>query len=81
MVFWCPVFAVAVCFRWFCPVGCLFGWLNVCNAELSLKRSQEMEEDSCIKMGSDENRFNISLIVRGQDTRQFPQITTFEEKG
>ena len=50
MVFGCPVFAVAVCFRWFCSVECLFGWLNVFNAELSLKTyrrgpiSQEMEE-------------------------------------
>ena len=36
---------------------------------------------SCIKMGSDESHFNVSLIVRGKVTRQCPQATTFEEKG
>ena len=35
----------------------------------------------CIKMGSDENHFNVSLIVRDKVTRPCPQITTFEEKG
>ena len=35
----------------------------------------------CIKMGSDESHFNVSLIVRDKVTRQCPQITTFEEKG
>ena len=39
------------------------------------------ENDSCIKMGSDESHFNISLIVRDKVTRQCPQTTTFEEKG
>ena len=33
-----------------------------------------------IKMGSDESRFNVSLIVRGKVTRQRPQATTSEEK-
>ena len=37
--------------------------------------------DSCIKMGSDESHFNVSLIVRDKVTRQCPQITIFEEKG
>ena len=37
--------------------------------------------DFCIKMGSDESYFNISLIVRDKVTRQCPQTTTFEEKG
>ena len=37
--------------------------------------------DSCIKMGSDENHSNASLIVRDKVTRQCPQPTTFEEKG
>ena len=37
--------------------------------------------DSCIKMGSDKSHFNILLIVRDKVTRQFPQTTTFEEKG
>ena len=50
---------------------------------------------TCIKMGSDESQFNVSLIVRGSDesqfnvslivrdkvTRQCPQTTTFEKKG
>ena len=36
---------------------------------------------TCIKMGNDENHFNVSLIVRDKVTRQCPQTTTFEEKG
>ena len=36
---------------------------------------------TCIKMGSDESHFNVSLIVRDRVARQCPQITTFEEKG
>ena len=27
------------------------------------------QNDSCMKMGSSESRFNVSLIVRGQVTR------------
>ena len=37
--------------------------------------------DSCIKMGSDESHFNVSIIVRDKVTRQCPQTTIFEEKG
>ena len=37
------------------------------------------QNDSCIKMGSDESHFNVSLIVRDKVTRQRPQTTTFEE--
>ena len=37
--------------------------------------------DFCIKMGSDESHFNVSLIVRDRVTRQCPQTKTFEEKG
>ena len=33
------------------------------------------QKDSCIKMGSDESHFDVSLIVRGTDTRQCPQTT------
>ena len=33
--------------------------------------------DSCIKMGSGESHFNISLIARDKVTRQCPQTTTF----
>ena len=36
---------------------------------------------TCIKMGSDVSRFNVSLIVRDKVTRPSPQTTTFEEKG
>ena len=36
---------------------------------------------TCIKMGSDESHFNVSLIVRDKVTRPCPQNTTFEEKG
>ena len=39
------------------------------------------QNDSCIKMGSDESHFNVSLIVRDKVTRPTPQTTTFEEKG
>ena len=39
------------------------------------------QNDSWIKMGSDESHFNVSLIVRDKDTRQCPKTTTFEEKG
>ena len=36
----------------------------------------------CIKMGSDESHFNVSVIVRDKVKRQSPQTTTFlEEKG
>ena len=34
------------------------------------------QNDSCIKMGSDESHFNVSLIVRAKVTRQCPQTTT-----
>ena len=39
------------------------------------------QNDFYIKMGSDESRFNVSLIVRDKVTRQCSQTTTFEEKG
>ena len=39
------------------------------------------QNDPCIKMGSDESHFNVSLIVRNKVTRQYPQTTRFEEKG
>ena len=39
------------------------------------------QNDFCIKMGSDESYFNVSLIVRDKVTRQCPQTTIFEEKG
>ena len=39
------------------------------------------QNDCCIKMGSDESHFNVSLIVRDKVTRRCPQTTTCEEKG
>ena len=39
------------------------------------------QNDSCIKMGSGESHFNVSLVVRDKVIRQRPQTTTFEEKG
>ena len=39
------------------------------------------QNDSCIKMGSDESHCNVSLIVRGKVKTQCTQTTTFEEKG
>ena len=36
---------------------------------------------TCIKMGSDESRYNVLLIVRDKVTRPCPETTTFEEKG
>ena len=38
------------------------------------------QNDFCIKVGSDESHFNVSLIVRDKITRQCTQNTTFEEK-
>ena len=35
---------------------------------------------TCIKMGSHESHFNVSLIVRDKVIRWCPQITSFEEK-
>ena len=41
------------------------------------------QNDSCIKMGSDESHFNVSVGRDGQshNLRQCPQTTTFEEQG
>jgi len=38
------------------------------------------QNDSCIKMGSGESYFNVSLNLRDKVTRQCPQTRTFEEK-
>ena len=38
------------------------------------------QNDSCIKMGNDPSRFNVSLIVRDKVRRQCPETTIFEEK-
>ena len=39
------------------------------------------QNDFCIKVGSDERHFNVSLTASDKVTRQYPQATTFEEKG
>ena len=39
------------------------------------------QNDLCIKVGTDESHFNVSLIVRDKVTRQCPQTTIFKEKG
>jgi len=39
------------------------------------------QNDSCIKMCSDESHFNVSLTARDKVTRQCPQTIIFEEKG
>ena len=36
--------------------------------------------DSCIKMGSDESHFHVSLIVRSKVTRHCPQTTFLKRK-
>ena len=38
------------------------------------------QNDSCIKTGSDESHFNVSVIVRNRVTRRCPQTTTFKGK-
>ena len=48
------------------------------NIYLSLHRHHQ--NDSCIKMGSEESHFNVSLIVRGKVTRQCPQTTFLRRK-
>ena len=55
------------------------GWVKLEIIYLSLLCHHQ--NDSCIKMGSDESHFNVLLIVRDKVTRQRPQTTTFEEKG
>ena len=38
------------------------------------------QNDSCVKMGSDESHFNVSLIARDKVTGQCPQTTTFQKE-
>ena len=39
------------------------------------------QNDFCIKIGSNESHFNVTLIVRDKVTKQCPETTIFEEKG
>ena len=48
---------------------------------LYLTRHCHHQNDTRIRMGSDESHINVSLIVRDKVTRQHPQTTIFEEKG
>ena len=36
---------------------------------------------TCIKVGSDESHFNVSLVVRVKVIRQYPHTQLFQEKG
>ena len=55
-------------------------WVDRENIYLSLHCHHQ--NNFCIRVGSDESHFNVSLIVRDKVTRQCPQTTTFEaEKG
>ena len=38
------------------------------------------QNDSCIKMGTDESHFNVSLIVRDKVTRQCPPTKLLKRK-
>ena len=38
------------------------------------------QNDSCIKMGSNESHFNVSLIVRNKVIRRCPQTSTFSKR-
>ena len=39
------------------------------------------QNDSCIKMDSDENHFNVSLTERDKAIRRCSKTTAFQEKG
>ena len=39
------------------------------------------QNNFCIKVGSDESHFNVSLTVMDKFTRRCPQTTTFQKKG
>ena len=56
-------------------VGEEWKWGNRGNYHTQLHRHHQ--NDSCIKMGSDESHFNVSLIVMDKVTRQCLQTTTF----
>ena len=47
---------------------------------IPIRMYSDHQNDSCIKIGSDESHFNVSVILRDKVTRQCPQITTFEER-
>ena len=56
--------------------------MSRCTCMIGISLHCHHQNDSCVKMGSDESHFNVLLIVRDKVTRQSPQATTsFEEKG
>ena len=57
------------------------GWGTRKREIIYLSLHYHHQNDFCMKTGSDENHFNVSLIVRDKVIRQCPQTTTFEEKG
>ena len=52
-----------------------------CQRTLNTNSQSVITRMTCIKMGSDESHFNVSLIVRDKVARQCPQTATSEEKG
>ena len=56
-------------------------WIGGKREIIYLSLNCHHRNDSCIKMGSEESNFNVSLIVKDKVTIQCPQTTTFQEKG
>ena len=52
-------------------------WWGVGGGSKYLSLHCHHQNDSCIKMGSNESHFNVSLIVKRKVTRQCPQTSTF----
>ena len=46
---------------------------------VDVKHHVYLLNDFCIKMGSDESRFNVSLIVRDKVARPCPQTTSYKQ--
>ena len=61
--------------------GGVCGGVGGGEGDLYLSLHCHHQNDFCIKVGSDESNFNVSLIVRDKVTRQCPQTATYEEKG
>ena len=59
--------------RCVCSVGCHVWGVEVIYLSLHCRH----HNDSCIKIGTDESHFTVSLIVRDKVRRRCPQATTF----
>ena len=59
------------------------GWLGGENSRLLIYLTLHCHRQYgfCIKMDIDENHCNVSLILRGKNTKQCPQTTICKEKG